>query len=320
MNQTQEKTMRDVLIDKIYRRMGENDKIFFLSADFGAPSLDKIRKDFSDRFINVGIAEQNLINVATGLALEGFAVYTYAIAGFLTMRAYEQIRINLSLLSQNRQLNVNLIGVGTGVSYDMAGPSHHCLEDVSIIRTLPNIVLCSPADWFAAGEFVDFSLAVKKPKYIRLDGKPLSSIYNRNFRIDWRKGFCELIKQNCQTCIISTGCATQKATRIIRRLQANRVKVGLIDLFVLKPLNEATLFNALKKYKTVITIEEAFGGKGGLDALIATLLRSKKSDISLKSFGFEDKYMFKSGNREFLAELNNFGENDIVRSIIERST
>src|SRR4030042_6803698 len=97
MSYAQIRTMRDALIEKVYQKMCNDDKIFFLSADFGAPSLDRLREDFKDRFINVGIAEQNLINISTGLALEGFTVYAYAIVPFLTMRAYEQIRGNLSL-------------------------------------------------------------------------------------------------------------------------------------------------------------------------------------------------------------------------------
>src|SRR3990167_7331166 len=97
---SEKKTMRDVFIEQIYNRMSVNDSLFFISADFGSPKLDKLRENFKDRFINVGIAEQNLINVSTGLALEGFTVYAYAIATFLTMRAYEQIRVNLALLGQ----------------------------------------------------------------------------------------------------------------------------------------------------------------------------------------------------------------------------
>jgi transketolase len=89
------KTMRDVFIEEVYHKMHEDKMIFFLSADFGAPALDRVRTKFNDRFINVGIAEQNLINLSTGLALEGFTVYAYAISPFLTMRAYEQIRVNL---------------------------------------------------------------------------------------------------------------------------------------------------------------------------------------------------------------------------------
>ncbi|HQJ94664.1 MAG TPA: hypothetical protein PLT06_07500, partial [Syntrophorhabdaceae bacterium] len=107
----EKKAMRDVFIERIYERMLTDKNVFFLTADFGSPVLDKLRDDFKDRFINVGIAEQNLVNIAAGLATEGFCVYAYAIAPFLTMRAFEQIRNNLSLLSRAHKLNVNLIGV-----------------------------------------------------------------------------------------------------------------------------------------------------------------------------------------------------------------
>ena len=171
------KTMRDVFIEGLYQEMSENGKLFLLSADFGAPALDKIRTDFPSRFINVGIAEQNLINVATGLALEGFIVYAYAIAPFLVMRAYEQIRNNLSLLSHMKDVNVNIIGVGAGLSYDVSGPTHHCIEDLTLIRALPNIQLFSPSDWKLAKKFIEYSIKVNNPKYIRFDGKPVSGIY-----------------------------------------------------------------------------------------------------------------------------------------------
>ena len=106
--------------------MKTDEIIFFVSADFGSPVLDDIRADFPDRFLNVGIAEQNLINVSAGLALEGFTVFAYAIAPFITMRCFEQLRVNLALLSEVRDMNVNLIGVGAGYSYVVSGPTHQC--------------------------------------------------------------------------------------------------------------------------------------------------------------------------------------------------
>src|SRR3989338_2946784 len=154
------RTMRDAFIEQIYNKMRHMDDIFFLTADFGAPSLDKIRCEFKDRFINVGIAEQNLINVATGLALEGYKVYAYAIAPFITMRCYEQIRVNLAVLSQIRPMCVNIIGVGAGFSYDMSGPTHHCLEDLSIMGTLPNVTVFSPSDYSSAERYVDETLKI----------------------------------------------------------------------------------------------------------------------------------------------------------------
>jgi transketolase len=307
--------MRDSLIEQIYRRMGENSRIFFLSADFGAPALDKLRQDFADRFINVGIAEQNLINVSTGLALEGFIIYAYAISAFLTMRTYEQIRNNLALMSQHKELNVNLIGVGAGASYDMSGPSHHCFEDLSIIRTLPNILLCSPSDWVVAKSFVDFSININKPKYIRLDGKNLPQIYDETDKISWNAGFCEL-KKGDKICIVSTGYATHKAIKLTNQLSRKGVRIGIVDVFMLKELNKNTLLDVLKKYKAVFTIEEAFINKGGLDSLIYSLLASQ-TKIKFKSFGFDDKYIFISGKRDFLAETTNFSESAILKAIME---
>lgn len=318
MSDNQIKAMRDSVIDAIYSRMHDNKRIFFISADLGAPSLDRLRKDFKDRFINVGIAEQNLINVATGLALEGFTVYAYAIASFITMRAYEQIRTNLALSSHHKEINVNLIGAGSGVSYDVSGPSHHCIEDITIMRALPNILFFSPSDWFIAEKFIDFSINTKGPKYMRLDGKPLPRIYDGTKSFDFKKGFCELVKGD-EVCIVSTGYMTHKALKVAKELCNNDKKVGVIDMYMLKPVDEDLLFNALKKYKRIITIEEAFINKGGLDSLISNMISRKNANIRLISLGFDDKYIFKFGNRDFLSSLSNFSDEDIVRIIRENS-
>nr|MBU1327705.1 transketolase [Candidatus Omnitrophota bacterium] len=314
MSDIQIKAMRDSVIDEVYSRMRHNKRIFFISADLGAPSLDKLRKDFKDRFINVGIAEQNLINVSTGLALEGFTVYAYAIASFITMRAYEQIRTNLSLSSHHKEINVNLIGAGSGVSYDVSGPSHHCIEDITIMRALPNILFFSPSDWFIAEKFVDFSINTKGPKYMRLDGKPLPRIYDSAKSFDFKKGFCELVKGD-DVCIVSTGYMTHKALKIAKELCGKNRKIGVIDMYILKPVAEDLLFNTLKRYKRIITIEEAFINKGGLDSLISNMISRRNASIKLISLGFDDNYIFKFGNRDFLSSLSNFSEEDIIKVV-----
>jgi len=311
---SEKKVMRDVFIEQVYNRMSADKKLFFLAADFGSPKLDKLRADYSDRFINVGIAEQNLINVAAGLALEGFTVYAYAIAPFMIMRAYEQIRNNLSLLSHTHEVNVNLVGVGAGLSYDVSGPTHHSIEDLSIIRTLPNISVFSPSDWVLAEKFVDYSIKNKKPKYIRFDGKPLPDIYGDKDGMDIEKGFFELSKGE-GICLISTGYMTHTALRAVDKLRKDGVPVGLIDVFMIKPLNEVLLNEALGKYKCVITIEEAFINKGGLDSMIAVFLGNKGHDIKLKRMGFKDAYVFDIGGRDYLHRLNGLDDESIVKTV-----
>ncbi|MEW6088403.1 MAG: transketolase C-terminal domain-containing protein [bacterium] len=308
------KTMRDALIEKIYERMFNNDKIFFVSADFGSPVLDKLRKDFKERFINVGIAEQNLINVSTGLALEGYIVYAYAIAPFLSMRCYEQIRINLSLMSQIRNLNVNMISVGAGLSYDVTGPTHHCFEDIPIIRVLPNIVVFSPSDHIMAEKFVEFSLNTNKPKYIRLDGKAQPSIYNNEKEIVIEKGFYEL-KNGKDVCIISTGYMTHKALKVVNILKEKNINAGHIDFFLLKTFDEKRLSEVMSKYKYIFTMEEGFIDKGGLDSLISNILRRNKFSSELNAFGFGDGYVFEVGDREYLHKINNLDEESIIETI-----
>ena len=308
--------MRDVFIEEIYNRMHKDSTLFFVSADFGSPKLDILREKFKDRFINVGIAEQNLINISTGLALEGFTVYAYAIAPFLTMRAYEQIRVNLSLHAQAKELNVNLVGVGAGVSYDVSGPTHHCLEDISIMRTLPNITVFSPSDWVLAEKFVDYSIKVKKPKYLRFDGKPLPKIHLHIEDSDLMNGFKELRKGE-KICLVATGYMTHKAIKIVDLLKDKNRNIGVIDIFVLKPFDEDLFFRSLSQYDYVITLEEAFINKGGLDSLVASIIDRRDSKKRLKRMGFKDAYVFDMGSREHLHKLNNLDEESIIKVIEE---
>jgi transketolase len=308
--------MRDVFIERIYQRMKTRKDIYFLSADFGAPMLDTLKKECSNKFINVGIAEQNLINISAGLALEGFNVYAYGIAPFLSMRPYEQIRINLSLLSQLRPMNVNLVGVGAGLSYETSGPTHHCLEDLGIMRMLPNMVVFSPSDWVLTEKFVDYSLASIHPKYIRLDGKSLPQIYRQDQDVDISDGFFELYPGS-DICIVATGYMTHKAIRIRDLLKNKNIHAGVIDVFLLKPFNAPLLAKTLKKYKFVLTLEEAFIGKGGLDAAILEVISEHDLGIKVKSMGFKDSYCFEIGGREHLHELNDLGDNSVSAAILK---
>src|SRR5437868_11137556 len=172
------RAMRDALLEQIHKAMASDRSIFFVSADFGSPVLDRIRSDHPKRFVNVGIAEQNLINISAGLALEGYKVFAFAIAPFITMRCFEQIRVSLALLSEARPMNVNLIGVGAGYSYVVSGPTHQCYEDITLMRALPNFQVMSPADHVTAAALFGRCTDELGPKYLRLDAQLLPVVYS----------------------------------------------------------------------------------------------------------------------------------------------
>ncbi len=308
------KMLRDALIERVHTLMVSRRDIFFVTADFGAPRLDLLREECRDRFINVGIAEQNLVTVGTGLALEGYVVFLYGIAPFLVMRAYEQIRINVSILSGLRPMNLNMIGVGTGLSYDVSGPTHHCLEDLGIMRMLPNLDVFSPCDPTLVNPFIDYCLSEKRPKYIRLDGKPTERIYSHIDEPGIRKGFHELHAGE-DICIVSTGYMTHKALRVKNQLSRMGLDIGVIDVFMLKRFDSDALARTLRKYPHIITLEEGFVGKGGLDAMVMDFVANQGVDAAVRNLGFPDRHVFEIGSRECLHGQIGLSEEKIAETI-----
>lgn len=306
--------MRDVLIGEICQKMKENDKIFFLSADFGSPALDQLREDFPHKFINVGIAEQNLISVAVGLGLEGCTVFAYAIAPFLTMRAFEQIRISLALMAQTREVNVNLIGVGAGLSYDVTGPTHHCLEDIALMRLLPNVSVVSPSDTSFMSDITTYAISDTKPCYIRLDGKALPRLYPLGSQPLFSDGFRSL-RAGRKICLVSTGYMTHVALQVADALSKEGCYVGLIDVFLLKNFNTSKLQSELNPYDILVTLEEGFIWRGGLDSLVASLTLASKTPKPVYPLGFDDAYIFEVGDRKHLHEIAGLGVDKIVEQI-----
>jgi transketolase len=302
------------MIQAVTDRMHEDPSIFFLTADLGAPSLDRLRSEFPDRYINAGIAEQNLINVSAGLALEGFRVFALGITPFVSMRCFEQIRNNLALLSQIRPVNVTILSVGAGFSYEVSGPTHHGLEDLSIMRTLPNLTVFSPSDHISAAAFIPYALANPQPKYCRLDSKPLMVVYPADYPFDFKQGFA-VVQPGDRIGLISTGSMTSAALELCRRLSAWDNQVELIDVFMLQPLNEKALCDRLKTYSHIITLEEGFAGNGGLDSLINRLLIRARHTATVDSLGIPGRYLFEPGSRACLRQICGFDSSDIRRTV-----
>ena len=297
--------MRDALLERIWKAMGENKKVFFTCADFGSPILDKIRTDYPERFVNVGIAEQNLINISAGLALEGYTVFAYAIAPFITMRCYEQTRVSLALLSEIRPMNVNLIGVGAGYSYVVSGPTHQCYEDLTLMRAMPNFRVLSPSDHVSTAALMDICMEKMGPKYLRLDAQVLSNIYE-NADQAVKDGF-HVHQQGNKICFIATGYMLHTAIQVANEFKQKDINVGVIDFIDLFGFEKEKLVNELRCYKKIISMEEGFKGRGGMDALLFDILGSDQSNPQLINVGVEGRYRFELGSRPELHELVGIG-------------
>jgi transketolase len=297
--------MRDTLLEKIWQEMKNNEKIFFVTADFGSPILDKIRLDYPNRFVNVGIAEQNLINITAGLALEGFTVFAYAIAPFITMRCYEQIRVSLALLSEIRPMNVNLIGVGAGYSYVVSGPTHQCYEDITLMRALPNFQVYSPSDHIVAGNLFRKCMTDMGPKYLRLDAQNLPVIYE-TMSPELEDGF-HIHHEGSNVCLVATGYMMHTALKVAKILSEQGLQIGVIDLMDLARFNQEKFCAAIRKYKGLVSMEEGFRGRGGVDALLFEMISRKKLPIKMLNIGVEPKYTFELGSRTELHEKVGLG-------------
>ncbi len=307
------RAMRDALLERIWQAMGTQDDIYFVTADFGSPVLDKIRADHPTRFMNVGVAEQNLINVTAGLALEGFKVFSYAIAPFITMRCLEQVRVSLALLSEVRPMNVNLIGVGAGYSYVVSGPTHQCYEDLTVMRAMPNMQVLSPADHTSSAALFDRCIQGNGIKYLRLDAQVLP-IVDADRPYDATKGF-RVLGEGTDIVLVATGYMVHTAQKVAQNLSEQGRSVGLIDLVDFSGLDVSALKEILEPAKSVATLEEGFRARGGLDALIADILRENLPGKPHLNLGVTGGYRFELGTRQELHEEVGIGEHAVLNQI-----
>jgi transketolase len=305
--------MRDAFLERILGAMFSDENVFFTCADFGSPVLDRIREGFPERFVNVGIAEQNLINVSAGLALEGFTVFAYAIAPFITMRCYEQVRVSLALLSEVRPLNVNLIGVGAGYSYVVSGPTHQCYEDITLMRAMPNFQVLSPADHISAAALFDGCVETIGPKYLRFDAQVLPVVYG-NGPPDVARGF-HVHRQGQRICLVATGYMLHTAFKVAAQLSAEGCDVGLIDLIDLARFSATELHDALAPYAGIVTLEEGFSGRGGMDAMLFEFVARHGLSARVLNLGAQGGYRFELGTRADLHEKAGIGFHAVLSRV-----
>lgn len=301
--------MRDAFFNALYPLFQQNKRAVIVTADTGAPTLDQYWQNLPEQFINVGIAEQQMIGMACGLALEGRKVYTYAIAPFITLRCYEHNKLDICAM----KLPIVNLGVGAGYAYDIMGPTHHTTEDISIMRALPNLVIYSPADGITATALAKISFENPGPQYIRFDRAGIPDLYQnqeRNF-------FDGLIvtKPGKDLCLLATGAMVHTALKVAAELERQRINAEVIDVFRLKPLNEELLFKLLKDTKKLVTLEE-HRLPGGFGSLIAEALLDARKNLPLLRIGMKDQFVFDLGGREVIWEKYGLDAKNIAQKIL----
>ena len=217
-------TMRDTFWNRVYGLAKEDKNVIVIAADMGAPSLDKFRVDFANQFINAGIAEQNAMLVATGLAMTGKKCFVYAIAPFITLRCYEQVRN----YPAGMDLPITVVGVGAGICYEDSGPTHHSVEDITLFRCLPNMQIFNASDNNMTAKFADMAYQSKHPNYVRLDRIVLPNIYDENY--DFSSGL-GVLRDVSDINILSTGNTIQTALEVSDSLKNEGINVGVIDAY-----------------------------------------------------------------------------------------
>ncbi|MEY8392204.1 transketolase [Lachnospiraceae bacterium] len=258
---------------------------YVLTADLGHTSgLDRVMQKFPQRFINVGISEQNLVGTAAGLALDGGVAFATTFATFLTMRSYEQIRHNAGY----QEANVKLIGTSAGFAIGMFGNTHYSYEDIALMRVIPNMVVVSPADATEAYLAIHQAAVYQGPVYIRLsDGLNTAIVHSESYAFEIGKA--ELLNQGKDIAIIAVGGVVHEAINAVEKLQALGINPTLINMHTIKPLDEAMLYE-LRDYRALITVEE-HSIIGGLGSAVAEYMMGISHTTQLFRIGIQDKFV-----------------------------
>lgn len=296
---------RDLFFDRIYSLVCDGNDIVIVTPDLAAPSLDKFRKDFPSRYISVGIAEQNLISISCGLALNGKKVVAYGLNPFVVTRCYDQIRNTVSLMN----VKIVIAGLHCGLSSAISGPTHVPISDISLMRTLPNITIYNPSHCGLANVIFDQVLNFDRPYYIRFD-KDINYYLNADCAT-FGNGF-SIVNNDSNFALVSSGFHSKLCYDISPFLLRN---VDLIDIFRI-PCNTESLTKVLRKYKVIFVIEEHIL-QGGLGSYLLEIIADNNLNLNVKRYGI-DIYMGYPeffGNRLYLQNFFNIDHDNLIKNI-----
>ena len=290
--------MRTKFINTLTELARKNENIFLITADMGYSVFESFREEFPNQFLNTGIAEQNSISLAAGLSTTGKTVFVYSIIPFITMRCFEQVRLDLAY----NKTNVKLVGVGAGLTYGPFGASHHSIEDIAIMRSLPNMTVLCPGDPIETEQLVIQSCDVLGPVYIRLGKKGEPNIHQDNAIIKLGKA-SEVIKGN-DLALITTSNMLETGKRWTDEWKEEGISVNLVSMHTIKPFDKQKILDLLERNMPIISLEE-HSIIGGLGSAISEIIAESGKSIKFLRIAIHDQYYHFVGSQEFQREKFN---------------
>ena len=298
MDNIVEKTNLDVFSETLLELGKKNKDIIVVTSDSrGSGKLVPFAEQLPDQLIEVGIAEQNLVGISAGLTAGGKIVFGVSPSSFLTARSLEQIKNDIAYSNHP----TNLIGISSGISYGQLGSTHHSIHDLAVLRTINNITIVVPSDNFETRESIKQAVNYKKPLFIRFGKKPMMKIHNNNQKFEIGKAI--IVSKGSDITFIAIGETVQRAVLASQMLQKENISSTVVSMHTLKPFDENTFLESLKKSKALITLEE-HSINGGLGEKCASIISQKRIKIPFKIIGIPDEYMINGSQSDVLDHYN----------------
>lgn len=302
--------MRESFINTLESLANQDPDIFLLTADMGFSVFEGYQKRFKDRFINVGIAEANMASISAGLALSGKKVFAYTFAPFAIMRCFEQIRLDICY----HNLNVKIVGLGGGITYGKEGVTHQAIEDIAIMRALPNMTVLCPGDPIETEIIVRESVKLQGPAYIRIGKKGEENVHRH--RPDLRIGKALVLEKGKDIAILATGNMLHTGSVVVSNLKAQGLHPMLVSMHTLKPLDEDFIRKTATDMDVIYTLEE-HSAIGGLTSAVSQVLATSGFGCRLKGFSLGDSFIRYAGASYYLRDMLGLSPEKITAAITE---
>lgn len=299
--------MRNTFAQTLLREMKKNKKIMLLTGDLGYSVFEDIIRQCPDQYINCGLTEQSMTGIAAGLASEGYIPFIYSIIPFITMRNFEQIRNDICY----QDLPVTIVGVGAGFSYGPYGHTHHALEDIGIMRTLPNMTILSPGDPYEVKQLVPQMIRYKKPIYMRLgkSGEPVVHLPKDVISI----GHMSRLKKGNDVMLFATSSMVFEAVQTAQLLDTLGIATGVVSVHTIKPLDVLSV-RRYSQVRCIVTIEE-HSIIGGLGSALSECMADEQRSVSLLRIGVPDRFTPVQGMQEDMRRANGLTSQQMAKRI-----